>query len=233
MQNKSPVHVIIAIATLAAAARGTELYVATTGSDANPGSREKPFATLERGRDAARQARGSSVILAAGTYRLSRSFTLDGRDSDTAYRGIGARITGSVAIPAGAVTPVTDPAVLSRLVPEVRGRVLEVDLRALGISDPGELGPRGFGRPYLPAPLELFVDEEPLRLAQWPKLGEPGLAIGRVIDPGQFRSDGRNPPRGGTFAFSDSRPARWAQAEDVWITGFFFNHDYEGRHAGS
>ena len=34
----------------------TQLYVATTGSDTNSGTKRKPFATLEHARDAVRQA---------------------------------------------------------------------------------------------------------------------------------------------------------------------------------
>jgi hypothetical protein len=133
------------------------------------------------------------------------------------------RIAGSVNVPAGLVKPVTDPAVLSRLLPEVRGRVLEVDLRALGIAHFGEIGPRGFRRPYLPAPLELFINDEPMTVAQWPNPGEPGVPIGTVLDPGSVTRRGEKPERGGTFEFATDRPLRWKQAHDVWISGLFAN----------
>ena len=205
----------------------TNLYVSPHGNDANPGSMDKPFATLEKARDAARKIGGPKVVtLAAGTYRQSTTFTLDGRDSGVIFRartGEDARITGSVMIPIDAVKAVTDPAILERLLPEVRGRVLEVNLRSAGITDFGEIGPRGFRRPYVPAPLEFIVDDEPLILAQWPKQGEPGVPIGKVLDRGPVTRSGEKPTRGGTFEFATDRPERWTKADDVWITGLFAN----------
>ena len=200
-----------------------EFHVSPTGSDANPGTAAKPFATLPRARDAARQAQGSVVVLAPGTYRLKKTFALDDRDSGTTYRGVRACFTGGVAVPAGAAKPVADPAILARLLPEARGKVMEIDLRALGVTDFGGMGPRGFGRPYMPAPVELIVDSEPLALSRWPKPGRPGEPIGTVIDDGTKNLARGQRPHGGTFAYSTDRPARWTKAENAWITGFFCN----------
>ena len=201
---------------------GGNFFVAPDGNDLNSGSEAKPFATLVRARAFARQSKDSIVILKPGTYRLTNTFVLDERDSGTTYRGQNARITGSVGIPAGGVKAVTDPAILKRLLPAVRGKILEIDLRALGITNFGEIGPRGFRRPYIPAPLELFVDDQPLMLARWPKPGQPGVPIGKVFDRGSVPRNGEKPTRGGTFALETDRPTRWAQADDVWITGFFY-----------
>ena len=57
---------------------GRDYYVATDGDDANPGTIEKPFATLEKARDAIRQQRseGATVILRGGKYFRTESFTL-------------------------------------------------------------------------------------------------------------------------------------------------------------
>ena len=221
--NKSSLIGILMAFALAPQAWTAEFFVAPNGNDAQAGTKDRPFATIERARDAARQAKGSIVVLAAGTYRLTKTFTLDDRDSGTTYTGKDARISGGVAIPNSAVKPVTDPVVLERLLPEVRGRVLEVDLRALGVSNFGSIGPRGFARPYVPAPLEVFVDDEPLTLAQWPKPGQPGVPIGKVLDKGSITRKGEKPDRGGTFEFKTDRPARWSHATDVWITGLFAN----------
>jgi hypothetical protein len=132
-------------------------------------------------------------------------------------------LTGSVAIPAGAVKPVTDAAVKKLLLPDVRGKVLEIDLKGLGISEFGEIGPRGFRRPYVPAPLELFVDNAPLSVAQWPNPDEPRVPIGKILDAGPKTRDGDKPTRGGTFEFATERPARWTHSKDIWITGLFAN----------
>ena len=169
----------------------SDLFVSPNGNDANPGTTDQPFATLERARDAARQSKGSTVNLAAGTYRFSKTLELDQRDSGTIYRaqpGAPVRLAGSLLVQGSAVEPVTDRAILERLLPEVRSKVKQIDLHQLGITDFGEIGPRGFARPYISAPVELFVDDAPLTLAQWPKPGQPGVKIGKVIDKGSVPS---------------------------------------------
>lgn len=67
-----------------------DFYVATDGDDRNPGTREKPFQTLARARDAVRIlkrtgnfSRPVTVMIRGGTYRLPRSVIFTGRDSGT------------------------------------------------------------------------------------------------------------------------------------------------------
>jgi hypothetical protein len=70
-----------------AARGGSEilLYVSPRGSDGNPGTRARPFATLERARDEARRLRsrggaGVTVRLRGGLYLLPRTFVLRPED---------------------------------------------------------------------------------------------------------------------------------------------------------
>ncbi len=58
-------------------------YVAPKGNDANPGTKEKPFATLEAGRDAARKAAPGShrVVMMAGDYFQTKPLELNARDN--------------------------------------------------------------------------------------------------------------------------------------------------------
>jgi len=66
-------------------------YVATGGDDAGPGSMERPFATLDRARDAIRERRksnplapgGARVLVRGGTYELRSTFRLGPNDSGT------------------------------------------------------------------------------------------------------------------------------------------------------
>ena len=74
----------------AAVASAAEFYVAPGGSDSNPGSAEKPFATLRQARDAIRElkARGLppgriTVNVADGTYTLAEPLVLEPVDSGT------------------------------------------------------------------------------------------------------------------------------------------------------
>jgi hypothetical protein len=63
-------------------------WVAPNGSDQSPGTRQKPFLTLERARDAVRAVNSGKgpggdiiVYLRGGAYRLKQTFVLDWRDS--------------------------------------------------------------------------------------------------------------------------------------------------------
>jgi hypothetical protein len=69
--------------------RGLTFYVATRGSDSNPGTQDRPFATLSRSQEAVRQtkraARGRiSVLVRGGTYYLKEPLTFGPEDSGTA-----------------------------------------------------------------------------------------------------------------------------------------------------
>lgn len=212
-------------ATLGAGA--ADFHVAADGSDTNPGTADHPFLTLQRARDAARLCKKQGRVISiavSGTCRLTGTLELDERDSGTHFVAEGkSRISGGLEVPVQAVKPVSDPAILGRLLPEVRNQVKEIDVRALGIDDFGEIGPRGFGRSYLAAPMELLIDDEPLSISRWPKAGCPGEPIGKVLDQGTAGRSNLKPPRGGTFEFASMRPFRWKLAGDVWLTGFFMN----------
>lgn len=57
-------------------------FVSPAGDDANPGTLGKPFATLQRAQQAARQKRGD-VFLRSGTYYLPAPLVFTARDSGT------------------------------------------------------------------------------------------------------------------------------------------------------
>jgi len=62
-----------------------EFHVAVTGDDANPGTQEKPFGTLQRAQQAARSAGpGTTVVVGAGTYHLTAPLSFAEQDSGTA-----------------------------------------------------------------------------------------------------------------------------------------------------
>ena len=79
--------VIVAFHLLAAASLLAEsFYVAPRGSDSNPGTLEKPFATLQRTRQAARQMSGRepvAVFLRGGTFYLPETLIFTAQDSGT------------------------------------------------------------------------------------------------------------------------------------------------------
>ncbi len=220
------------LAATCLAAHAAEFYVAPDGDDANPGTEQKPFASLERARDAVRaidsREGGVTVWLRGGVYERSQTFELSEPDSGTpgapiVYRarpGETVRILGGRQLEPSAVTPVTDEGILNRIIDaSARTKVRHLDLRALGIEDCGTLLPRGFRRPYIPAPLELFINDEALHLARWPN--DDTVLIGDILDPGSVPRDNDFSNRGGSFTFDFDRPSLWTRAHDIWLTGLF------------
>jgi hypothetical protein len=126
---------------------GLAFHVSPNGNDTHTGSQEEPFASLERVRDAVRaelakpMAPGPiEVILHAGVYELSRPLTFMSVDFGTGSRPVIWRAaTGEEARVCGGrylhgLTKVEEPAILQRLDPAARSRIMMVDLKAQGIS---------------------------------------------------------------------------------------------------
>jgi len=69
--------------------QATILHVAPTGADRNPGTEDRPFASLSAARDAARRLAGSGhvISLAPGRYFHAEAVTFDERDSGLVIRG--------------------------------------------------------------------------------------------------------------------------------------------------
>ena len=80
---------VLLLVFFACAVQATEFFVAPAGDDHNPGTVEKPFATVPAARDAARAVIAAglkepvTVTLAGGTYELAESLTFGPEDSGT------------------------------------------------------------------------------------------------------------------------------------------------------
>lgn len=160
-----------------------EFYVSPSGSDDNDGSVGQPFKTLERARTAVRNeltkglpAKGVAVWLRGGLYERSATLDLTLQDSGSnsvpvAWRGFPgevARVAGGRRLDPAWFTLVNSGSpVWSRLDASARGKVLQVNLSAHGITDYGTLLPRGFTRNNKAA-LELAINGKIQPLARWP-----------------------------------------------------------------
>ncbi|HOW67360.1 MAG TPA: right-handed parallel beta-helix repeat-containing protein [Candidatus Paceibacterota bacterium] len=213
-----------------------EFFVSPGGSDDYPGTEQKPFATLERARDALRQARQAgnlpagevTIWLRGGDYPLRKAFELSGEDSGTpeapvvwrGYRNERARLLGGRVITG--FRPVTDGAARARLDATARDNVLVTDLRTQGIEDYGTIRSRGFSRPPVPAHGELFFGGLPMTLARWPNPGTWEHIKDFPKEAGN--DDGHGTTMGALTAgfFHDTdRPARWKSRENIWVHGYW------------
>ena len=174
---------------------------------------------------------GATVWLAAGRYERRKTFELDQRDSGAgelpvsykALPGAEVMIDGGKAVPVDACRKVASPAVLKRFPEEARERILGIELRKLGIADSGNLGPRGFRRAYIPAPLELFIDGKPQQIARWPNEGS--MPMGKVVQMGSVPRNKDYGMKPGVITYEGDRPSRWTEAEDLYLSGIF-NYGY-------
>lgn len=222
------------------------LYVAKDGNDAwsgklpepNADKTDGPFATLERARDVIRAVRAQdpksevqapvTVFVRKGAYELSQTFQLTREDSCTqtapivycAHANEEVRLTGGREIPASAFRPVTDPQELSRLDEAGRGKVMRVDLKAMGITSYGKFPDIYRGNAPL---LELFFNDRPMQLARWPN--EAWMTIARTVARGAKPTPANPKGTPGAFMYHGDRPQRWTQAEDVMLHGYWC-HDW-------
>jgi Right handed beta helix region len=174
-----------------AALHAAEFFVSPSGNDADAGTKAKPFATLERARDAVREAKksgamagGFTVWLGAGDYTMTKPFELNEVDSGTAaepvvYRGIDpgtVRLIGARVVKITDFIKVTNAAALARIAEAARGKVIELDLRPLGLKHatryPDLFNDNG-------GLIELFFNGRRMPLARFPNQGY--MTIKRVL----------------------------------------------------
>jgi len=223
---------------------GTEssIYVSPGGNDAGRGTEEEPFATLARAQEEVRKikkesglpAKGISVYLRGGRYFTGESIIFTVEDSGTedapvvyrSYPGEEARIIGGRQVSNFKI--LDNPGILERLPGESRGKVWTADLKALGITEYGELLNRGIwtGRP---GAMELMYEGRTMPLARWPNEG--WARVGALVNPA---GDGviRNTPfQVGKFVYSGKRPERWKEESEIWLKGYMgVNQPYILKH---
>ena len=206
-----------------------EFFVSPAGNDSASGSKAKPFATLERARNALRATKhsgaaadGVTVWLGAGDYPLAKTFELTGPDSGTAeppvvYRSIEpgkARLFGARPVEFADFKPVTDATLLARLDPAARGKVVQLNLAPLQLAHAQtfpDVFTHGGGL------FELFVNDRRMPLSRWPN--DDVTTMGKVLDKGDASSGPQR--RGGKFVAREERCTRWNVEQGVWLEGYW------------
>ena len=220
---------------LASDAPTAVFYIAPNGSDAwsgklsvpNADQTDGPLATFAAARQAVRDYRrgndfdGKPTIIkaAAGRYELAEPLVFGPDDSGTPEAPIvwGAQDGASVRLCASRLLknpqPVTNSAILERLKPEVRDRVVQVDLKAQGITD--------FGAPDGTGP-ELFFDGKPMTVSRYPNDGF--LKITDLVREGTTPKEihGNQGIAEAAFYFDDDEPLLWEKESDAWVLGYWF-----------
>lgn len=209
---------------------------AKRGSDVNPGTAEKPFATPMRARDAIRELKKANAFPKDGiTVELTGNFdalktpilSLEKEDGgDSAQNPIvwragkgGCFFTGACRLSEKDFSPVSGDA-LKRLKPEVHGKVFQCDLSKFGVDALKPL-PAKFNRW---SEMELISSGKAMTIARYPNQG--WLEITNVVDRGVAPCDRSKDEwefgvRGGTFEYSGTAPERWDVGTGVYLFGFW------------
>jgi hypothetical protein len=217
-----------------AAIADVAFYVSPFGDDSAPGSLERPFVILEKARDAIRGLKdsdglpegGVTIYIRGGVYPLTETFKLSDKDSGAenspivyrAYKDEQVRLIGGKQI--DGFKMISDQTVLKRIDEKARDKILQVDLKARGITDFGHVSPRKFGGSAHSTGLELFFNDKPMTLARWPNEGF--VKITGLHDPGTVNVRGTKGSKTGKFMYEGDRPKRWAGENDVWVHGYWF-----------
>ena len=209
-----------------------EFHVAIDGKNANPGTKAKPFPSLESARAAIRTLKsqrrlppgGVTVWVHGGEYLFASTFDLGEADSGTPespviYRGVerdSVRLVGGRSLPGKLFQTVTETAVLTRLDAAARGHVMSADLRTLGITNYGSFPDQFGGAALVP---ELFFNDQRMTLARWPNEG--WAEFNKVLESGPAPWRNHASDQLNAFAYEGDRPERWAHAPAVWLQGYW------------
>lgn len=170
------------------------------------------------------------VVLAPGEYCLPAGMDFTAADSGTSEANMvtwrsespgAAKIIGGVRVLASAFSVLDDPALLNRLQPEARGKVLVADVSAF-VPDVLPDMPIEFRLPPSPT---VFVDGNFGTLARWPNDGYASFTV--VADKGRrSNTGGKNMYERCAFVFDEKRPNSWNFNEGVWLNGYW-THDWD------
>ena len=240
------------------------IYVSPGGSDTAAGTKDAPLATLAAARQRIRELKsrsglpvgGMTVEIRGGRYEWTEPLVLTAEDAGTVaspiiYRAFpGEKVTISGARTIRTWQPVTDPAVLDRLDPAARGEVYQADLKALGVTEYGDLlhdaeweiqerhqkddnqGEATHGDALaasrfvkrtgrrIESRAELFCDGKPMPLSRWPNTGF--THVDKALGETTFNSRGLVGHREGIFSCVDERPSRWTGETDGMVRGYWF-----------
>ena len=201
--------------------KAVEIHVSPDGNDRHAGTISRSLRTLQAALAKARKVNPKyevEILLHQGSYELATTLEIHrSRTTIKAYGDDAVSVSGGRYIAPAHLKPVTNPAVLQRLQPQVRNRVREIDFRQLHLPLNG-LHAVGFGRASFPAWTEPFASGCTMRPARWPN--DSTLLIGRIVESGIRENKEEQAPYP-IFGYDSQRPASWKDTRGMWISGYF------------
>lgn len=206
------------------ACNGTRIYVSPDGLDSASGTERQPVQSIAKALELVSGSEDpAKVILRAGRYEFAESFVLDGVSnvSIEAYPGEEVTISGGVLVPADAVKPLEDEAVLARIKPEARSKAKVLEIKDVPAKFVGMI-PMGFNWPLSSSRTEILIDGKALTPARWPKGREEG--IDKVLEMGKKRrKNDTTPVKMPCIGYDNDTVSTFAGNEGLFIWGYFGN----------
>ena len=226
---------------------GLNVYIATDGDDRNPGTEDRPLASLKEARNRIRQLKGTkglpkgavTIWIKDGIYRFDETLKLSAEDSGTEDSPIIYRaredgevtFDGSRNIPTESLEPVTDQDTLVRLSPTAKGEVMQINVTD---SQLVELLRSSGSR--------LSFNGKMMQLARFPNVGY--AHIDRILEKGAVYTHGRTfgpapeysmeNPVGGEFTIYEQHSGKWEEelkrTQKAEVTGYLSYDWYKENH---
>jgi hypothetical protein len=216
--------VVYAVLSMPLCAVARDVYVAKEGDDANPGTKDKPLASISKAVELVRGAGPGTIWVGPGEHYLERGLAFDARHAGTAaqplvLRGIEpgkVRLTGARAV--GNFRPLTAEEARPFISPQAKQHVVVADLPYQAFPPLGPLPDkhRDHGQE------EVVCGDRPMQSARWPNAGF--VEFDKVIDSGASGVThwvSRTVYRPGSFQFPGERAKSWDFRRGVWLHGFW------------
>lgn len=226
-----------------------EYFVATSGNDSNPGTADLPFKTFDGAKNAIRNLKNTSglpkggitVNVRGGSYDFTEySFVLDKEDSGSEdcpivykrYMDEKVILNGGYSVNLNQATPVTDKALLNRLIfDDAKANVRQINFAALGITVPPIIT-KGYGvnmatEEYHEDGIQrvgglspqIYLDDSLMDLARYPNRDSDNrpqaMLTGTVLSGTEEQSTSAE------FKYTDKRVESWQDTGNIWAFGWW------------
>lgn len=226
-----------------------EYFVASSGNDSNPGTIDLPFKTFDGAKNAIRNLKNTSglpkggitVNVRGGSYDFTEySFVLDKEDSGSEdcpivykrYMDEKVILNGGYSVNLNQATPVTDKALLNRLISDdAKANVRQINFAALGITVPSIFA-KGYGvnmateekqedgiRYVNGLSPQIYLDDSLMDLARYPNRDADNrpqaMLTGTVLSGTEEQSVSAE------FKYTDKRVEGWQDTGNIWAFGWW------------
>lgn len=204
-----------------------EIFIAPNGDDNNPGTKEQPFKTFKRAVSEVNilntrkpAPKGIVLYLREGSYQIEETMEFGSTFSGTAenpliisaYNGEKVSFVSGALIRESEMKKVTDSSILKRLKPEVRDKVLTINLK--------DAIPKGIGSDF--RQMYLYANGNTMTMARYPNNSQ--VQMGNIIRPGQNAGTGTvhlDIPSGVVYEMFDKTPMNWEDTGEMIWNGAF------------